>query len=68
MFLNTSDAKIEIREPETKPKYDPVNWDALGDNEHQCKNCDHWCEEKGIGDFICRHIRGYKEAPAHIRR
>ena len=68
MFFDASDAKIEIQEPKGKPKYDPIDWDALGDNERRCKNCDHWREENGLGDFICRNIRGYKEAPVHIRR
>ncbi len=25
-------------------------------------------KEKGLGDFICHHMRGYKEAPCHIKR
>ncbi len=34
----------------------------------RCDNCEKFREEKGLGDFICRHMRGYKEAPLHIRR
>ena len=34
----------------------------------RCDNCEHSREREGLGDFICRHIRGYKEAPAHVRK
>ncbi len=33
----------------------------------QCDNCEKF-KEKGLGDFICRHMRGYKEAPCRIKR
>ena len=33
----------------------------------RCDNCERFREEKGLGDFVCRHVRGYKEAPSHIR-
>ncbi len=68
MFFDASGTKIEVHEPKAKPKYDPVNWDAIGDNERRCKNCEKLRKDKGFGDFICKHMRGYKEAPAHIRR
>ncbi len=35
---------------------------------HRCKNCERFRKDEGLGDFICRHMRGYKEAPAHVRR
>ena len=51
-------------EPDPKPNRRPV-----GSNERRCKNCNVWRKEKGIGaDFICKHIRGYAEAPAKVRR
>ncbi len=34
----------------------------------RCKNCERYRKDKGFGDFICQHMRGYKEAPAHVRR
>ncbi len=34
----------------------------------RCDNCEKFRKEKGLGDFICRHMRGYKEASAHVRR
>ncbi len=34
----------------------------------RCDNCDSWREKEGLGDFICRHMRGYKEAPANVKR
>ncbi len=34
----------------------------------RCDNCEKFREEKGLGDFICRHMRDYKEAPPHIKR
>ncbi len=34
----------------------------------RCDNCEKFRKDKGLGDFICRHIRGYKEAPTYIRR
>ncbi len=34
----------------------------------RCNNCECWREKEGLGDFICRHMRGYKEAPAHVKR
>ena len=34
----------------------------------QCNNCEKFKKDKGLGDFICRHMRGYKEAPPDVRR
>ena len=59
---------IIVHEPKEIPKYEPVDWKALGDNERRCKNCERFRKNEGLGDFICKHMRGYKEAPAHIRR
>ena len=33
-----------------------------------CKRCERFRERMDYDDFICRHMRGYKEAPAHVRR
>ncbi len=33
-----------------------------------CDNCESWCKKKGLGDFICRHTKGYEEAPASVKR
>ena len=68
MYFGASDGKVEVKGSEPRPKYEPVDWDALDNNERRCKNCERYREEKGYGDFICRHIRGYREAPAHVRR
>ena len=59
---------IKVTERENPIRYDPFDWDALGYNERRCENCDRWRRENGLGDFICRHIKGFKEAPAHVRR
>ena len=34
----------------------------------RCDNCESWRERKGLGDFICKHMKGYKEAPASVKR
>ena len=34
----------------------------------RCKNCEKFKKRESYIDFICRHMRGYKEAPAHVRR
>ncbi len=34
----------------------------------RCDNCERWRKKEGLGDFICRHMRGYKEAPAYVKR
>ena len=34
----------------------------------RCKRCEKFREKMGYDDFICRHMRGYKEAPDHIGR
>ena len=34
----------------------------------RCDNCERFREDKGLGDFVCCHVRGYKEAPSHIKR
>ncbi len=34
----------------------------------RCNNCEKFRKDEGFGDFICKHMRGYKEAPAHVRR
>ncbi len=45
-----------------------IDWDMFGDNKRRCKGCDKYKKEKGYGDFICKHVRGFREAPAHVRR
>ncbi len=40
----------------------------VSEGPRRCDNCERWREKEGLGDFICRHMRGYKEAPANIRR
>ncbi len=64
----TIDIESEEEEPELRPNYRPVDWDSIGSNERRCKNCERFRKEKGYGDFICKHIRGYAEAPAKVRR
>ena len=34
----------------------------------RCDNCESWRKKKGIGDFSCKHMKGYKEAPASVKR
>ena len=34
----------------------------------RCKKCERFRKRMDYDDFICRHMRGYKEAPAHVRR
>ncbi len=34
----------------------------------RCDNCERWREREGLGDFICKHMTGYKEAPAKTKR
>ncbi len=34
----------------------------------RCDNCERFREGRGLGDFVCHHVRGYKEAPSHIKR
>ena len=29
--------------------------------------CERWKKKEGLGYFICRHMRGYKEASAHLK-
>jgi hypothetical protein len=45
-----------------------VDWNMFGDNKRRCKGCDKYKKEKGYGDFICKHVKGFREAPAHVRR
>ena len=45
-----------------------IDWDMFGDNKRRCKGCDKFKKEKGYGDFICKHVKGFREAPAHVRR
>ena len=45
-----------------------IDWDMFGDNKRRCKGCDKFKKEKGYGDFICKHVKGFREAPAHMRR
>ncbi len=44
-----------------------IDWDMFGDNKRRCKGCDKFKKEKGYGDFICKHVKGFREAPAHVR-
>ncbi len=37
-------------------------------NERRCEWCEKWRKRDGLGDFICKHRKGFKEAPSHIRR
>ncbi len=66
--FGTTDIKFDERCPEPEPKYEPVDWDAIGDNERRCESCEKFRKERDYGDFICKHIKGYAEAPAHVRR
>ena len=45
-----------------------IDWNLFGDNERRCKGCDKFREERGYGDFVCKHVKGFREAPAHVRR
>ena len=67
--FGTNGMVFEEEESKPKPNYRPVDWSSIGSNERRCKGCDVWKKEKNIeGDFICKHIRGYAEAPAKVRR
>ena len=58
----------------TLPKRDllgkiiPINWSIFNNNPRRCINCENWRKKKLAGDFVCVHIRGYKEAPAITKR
>ena len=64
--------KIEFEEgcPENnEPIYEPIDWEEIDDIiERRCKSCEKFRKEKNYGDFICKHIKGYAEAPANVRR
>ncbi len=45
-----------------------IDWDLFGDNERRCEGCDKFKKEKGYSDFICKHVRGFREAPAYMKR
>ncbi len=60
--------KVIVHDPKEIPKYEPVDWEALGDGERRCKNCEKLRKDKGYGDFVCKHMKVYKEAPARVRR
>ncbi len=34
----------------------------------RCNNCERWHKKEGLGDFVCKHMKGYKEAPARVKR
>ena len=68
MFFTAWGDKIIVHVPEEKPNYEPVDWKALGDGERRCKSCEKLKKDKGYGDFICKHMKGYREAPARVRR
>ncbi len=61
MFFNAWGDKVIVHEPKEKPKYKPVDWEALGDSERRCKNCEKLRKDKGYGDFVCRHMKGYRD-------
>jgi hypothetical protein len=64
--------KIEFEEgcsEHNEPIYEPIDWDEIDSViERRCKSCEKFREEKNYGDFICKHIKGYAEAPANVRR
>ena len=68
MFYDAFGTKVIVTEPKETPKYEPVNWEALGDGKRRCKNCDKLKKNKGYSDFICKHMKGYREASARVRR
>ena len=68
MYFTAWEDKVIVHESEEKPNYKPVDWEALGDGEQRCKNCEKLKKDKGYGDFICKHMKGYREAPARVRR
>ncbi len=46
-----------------------TDWSIFsGDNKRRCKDCDEYGKEKGYGDFVCKHVRGFVEAPSHVKR
>ena len=45
-----------------------IDWNMFGDNKRRCKGCDKYKKEKGYGDFICKHVRGFSEAPSKTKR
>ncbi len=45
-----------------------IDWEIFDDNERRCKNYESFRKAKGYGDFICKHIKGFREVPANVRR
>ena len=45
-----------------------IDWDMFGDNKRRCKGCDKYKKEKGYGYFICKHVRGFREASGKKKR
>ncbi len=37
MFFDAYGTRIDVHEPKERPRYEPVNWDALGDNERRVR-------------------------------
>ena len=66
--FGTIDIKFDESCPDPEPRYQPIDWDEIGDNERRCKSCEKFRKERDYGDFICKHIKGYAEAPACVRR
>ena len=55
-------------EPLERETFSLIDWDLFGDNKRRCKGCDKFKKEKGYGDFICKHVKGFREAPRNITR
>ncbi len=68
MLFSACGDKVIVHEPEEIPRYKPVDWEALGDGERRCKNCEKLKKDKCYGDFICKHMKGYVEVPGRVRR
>ena len=45
-----------------------TDWSIFGGNDRRCVNCDRYKKEKGFGDFVCKHVRGFVEAPSRVKR
>ena len=62
--------KEDFSDTDTRRRcYQPIDWDEIDSViERRCKSCEKFREEKNYGDFICKHIKGFAEAPASVKR
>ena len=45
-----------------------VSWNIFGRNKRRCVNCDEYKKKMNYKDFVCKHFRGFCEAPSYVKR